>query len=410
MSRSVLVFFPHNPYPPRSGAHQRCLEVLGALHEIGCEVTLCSSTLVSDSRWEPASVEYLTRHLVKRVSVHTPSLIDYAVAGSIVLPHRLLSRPLAIDSRAFCPPGLMRHFRRLLDEVGPDVILLNYAFWDRLLDHIAQRRRLRVVDTIDLFSVNSLQRAALARHIPMKPVRPESVPEGLLDERMFEGEAFAPSAREFAIYDQYDISLAISRKEADLIARHTTHTRVRHVPMSQPSRPLANDYSGPALFAAGANPFNLQGFCYFVRRVLPLIRAKRPEFRLQVTGACCRYLFPQDGVTLAGFVPSLEGAYARARFAVCPVFGGTGQQVKVVEAMSHGVPVVALRGPAEQSPIRDGENGLVAGGADEFAAHCLALWDDPARCARLGEAARATVVADHSPARLARELREILFP
>lgn len=410
MARKVLLFFPHNPFPPRSGAHQRCLEVLGALRDLGCEVTLCGSALVADNPWDAAGVEHLSRHFVKRVSVHSPSLLDYAVAGATALPHRLLSRPLAVDSPAFGPPGLRRHFRRLLDELDPDVVFVNYAYWDQLLDHAANRRRRRVIETHDLLSLHFLMRAAIARHFPMRPVRPENVPDRLLDEHLFEDDRFAPSAREFAIYDQYDDCLAISRQEADLIARHTSHTRVRHVPMTQAVRPLANDYGGPALFAAGANPFNLQAYCYFVRKVLPLVRARRPAFALQVTGTCCRYLVPGDNVTLTGFVPSLEGVYASARFAVCPVFGGTGQQVKIVEAMSRGVPVVALRRPAEQSPIRHGANGLVADSAAEFAAHCLELWDDPGLCARLGQAARETIAAEHSPAQLVRSLGAILFP
>jgi Glycosyl transferases group 1 len=409
MTKSVLVFFPHNPYPPRSGAHQRCLEVLGALQELGCKVTLCGSSLVADNPWDPAGIEYLTRHLVERVSVHSPSRLDYAVAGAIVLPHRLLSRPLAVDSRAFCPPGLCRFFNRLLAEVDPEVVLVNYPFWDRLLDHRIHRHRLRVIDTIDLCSVNLAMRTAIARHLPLAAIRPEKVPDRLLDEHFFDGAEFAPSAREFAIYDQYDCSLAISRHEADLIAQHAQHTHVLHVPMTLAVGPPANDYRGSALFSAGANPFNLQGYCYFQRRVLPLIRARRPAFVLQVTGTCCQYLPPCDNVTLSGFVPDLSGVYATARYAICPVFGGTGQQVKVVEAMAHGIPTVALRRPAEQSPIRHGVNGLVAENAEEFAARCLELWDDPGLCARLGQAARATIAAEYSPTRLPDTLRTVLF-
>src|SRR4051812_42330524 len=171
MAKSVLVFFPHNPYPPRSGAHQRCLEVLGALRELGCDVTLCSSALVSDNPWAPASAEYLRRHLVARVAVHTPSPLDYAYAGAIVLPHRLVGRPLAVDSRAYCPPGLRRLFGRLLAELDPRAVVVSYPFYDRLLDHAAHRHRLRVIDSIDLSSANVAMWAAVAKHIPLRPVR-----------------------------------------------------------------------------------------------------------------------------------------------------------------------------------------------------------------------------------------------
>ena len=52
---------------------------------------------------------------------------------------------------------------------------------------------------------------------------------------------------------------------------------------------------------------------------------------------------PAESVTLRGFVNDLDPLLASARFAICPVFGGTGQQIKIVEAIARGLPVVALR-------------------------------------------------------------------
>src|SRR5262249_47553405 len=158
----------------------------------------------------------------------------------------------------------------------------------------------------------------------------------------------------------YDDTVAISRKEADLIGRHTSRTRVHLIPVTHEPTSLANNYQGPALFPAGNNPFNVQGYYYFVKRVLAKVLAQIPGFRLQAAGPFCQFLPPVEGVTLSGFVPDLKEVYTSAAFVVCPVFGGTGQQIKVVEAMAHGVSVVASRFSAEQSPLRHGVNGLVA--------------------------------------------------
>jgi len=133
------------------------------------------------------------------------------------------------------------------------------------------------------------------------------------------------------------------------------------------------------------------------------------SFKLNVTGS-----FPfntpaaGEGVTLTGFVPDLKQVYASSRFFICPVFGGTGQQIKIVEAMAHGLPVVALRFAAERSPLRHGINGLVADNAEEFAAHTVRLWSDPALCRQLGEAARETVAVEFSGDRLTESLAKIL--
>src|SRR6185436_18574699 len=97
------------------------------------------------------------------------------------------------------------------------------------------------------------------------------------------------------------------------------------------------------------------------------------DFDLQVTGYLTGRVVAARGVTLAGHVPDLRAAYARARFMVCPVFGGTGQQIKIVEAMAHGLAVVALRGAARNSPVRHGVNGFVAADAAEFAEYAQRL-------------------------------------
>lgn len=52
--------------------------------------------------------------------------------------------------------------------------------------------------------------------------------------------------------------------------------------------------------------------------------------------------------------------YQQAKFAICPLIGGTGQQVKIIEAMAHGLPVVALHNVSESSPIEHGVNGFIA--------------------------------------------------
>jgi glycosyltransferase involved in cell wall biosynthesis len=121
---------------------------------------------------------------------------------------------------------------------------------------------------------------------------------------------------------------------------------------------------------------------------------------LQVTGYCSDRVAAEDNVVRGGFVPDLVPVYERARFLVCPVFGGTGQQVKIVEAMAHGLPVVALRRVADRSPLLHGVNGLVAECAEEFAQHVIRLWHDTELCRRLGTAARETVAAEASRGRL----------
>jgi glycosyltransferase involved in cell wall biosynthesis len=303
------------------------------------------------------------------------------------------------------PPGFRRWFARLVERTSPDLVVINYIFWSGLLDHDRHAKPfVKVMETIDLVSLNLQMWASLEKHLPPPPVDASAIDNQILEEDFFERQGLAVRPEEYAIYDKYDYTIAISRQEAEAIERHTAYTSVLHIPMTQSPRYISNRYDGPALLPTGPNPFNMQGYFYFVKRVLPLIRSRIPSFCLQVTGYCSERVCPEENVLLSGFVPDLEAVYESARFVVCPIFGGTGQQVKIVEAMARGVPVVALRAVSKRSPIQHGVNGLVADTAEEFAEHVCRLWDDPELCWQLGRQARETIAAEFSPSHVSQAL------
>lgn len=409
MARRALVFFPHNPWPPRSGAHTRFLEVASGLRELGCRLFLVSSRLVSDTPWTEDSARGLLGAGFEAVRVHRPGPRDYAVSGSRYLWNKLRGRELRFDSVAFAPPGLVKTFRRAVADFDPDVVVINYAFWDRLIDHEADRNRLRVLDTLDILTLQTPMRAAIAKSIPAAGVvDPAAVPDAALREDFFDRLGLAVDPRELATYDRYSVTLTISPGETEMVRTRCPHTRAVYLPVTFPVVPVANEYAGPPLFVAGNNAYNIQGYCSLSRWVVPAVRRTIPGATVRVLGPVCDRVKPADGLELAGYVPDLKAEYARARFAVCPVFGGTGQQIKVVEAMAHGLPVVALKAAADRSPLRHGETGLVATTAAEFAEHVRELWADPERCRKLGQAAREVVAADYSRDRLLRGLAETL--
>jgi glycosyltransferase involved in cell wall biosynthesis len=419
--KKVLVFFPHNPSPPLTGAHKRCLEIIGGLRELGCEVNLLSSTLATDTKWEASSVVELKK-LVREVYVYEASGADYSFKTRLSKVHywrgRLVSQlglrqpnagELPVNSRFYSPPGMVRWFRRLVNEIDPDIIVMNYAHWDKLIDHRRLNSTISVIDTIDMVSLNGRMQKAVRDALPV-PLRVSDVRNEVLDEEFFEHCGLTVSPAEFRVFDQYDYSVAITAKEAELIRQHTKRTNVLLIPMTYNPSYTPNTYSGPALFPVGPNYFNTQGYLYFVKRVLPRVRKEIPSFALDVTGFYDGVIPPDPipGVVFKGFVPDLGTLYRECRFVACPVFGGTGQQVKIVEAMSYGIPVVALRAAAERSPIRHGENGLIANNADEFAENTIRLWNDHELRSRLGQESRETIRREFSRSHLIEALSQIV--
>jgi glycosyltransferase involved in cell wall biosynthesis len=402
---TALIFFPHKPYPATTGAHWRCLTLLEALKTLGYEITLLSTDLFSDSPWHldhPETRQTVQTALGIRVEVYQGTALDRFIAVRFSALH---------DRRywdSYTPPGLRQRFRQLFRKLNPSVILVNYGFWGELAIGQEFRSACRLIDTIDLCTLNRTMRLALQTYIKTVPLDPVQITADAVDEACYQRLNLAADPMEYRILDQFDYTIAIAPAEADLMRHHTQQTQVAYLPMVATVPPISNTYSGQPIFAVGGNPFNLQGYAYFALRVLPLVRSRLPQFHLQVVGSACRDLFPAEGITLTGFVLDLTPVYADSPFAICPLIGGTGQQTKIVEAMAHGVPVVALRNVAASSPIQHGMNGLIADDAAEFADYVVQLYTDRTLCRQMGEAARQTIAEQFSQAKLTSDLQQLL--
>lgn len=397
--RKALFFFPQIPYPPQSGLHRRGLETLSLLREAGYQITFASSDISAMVKWSPDDVTRVAENVALDVRVYAPSRFDYRFARVISLVNEKIGREPAVDSPIFTPPGMRRWFRGLVDEISPDLIVMTYARWDGLINHVEHSPWASVMESIDLVTLNRRMWKAVESRLPAPPICAADVPDAVLGEDFYKRLGLTANPREFAVFDRYDYTITLSAVEADLIRRKAPHTKVIHLPMTLEPVEIANRYDSAAVLPTGNNPYNVQGLLYFIRRVLPHVRSATPDFSLDVTGYCCEQVSAHEGINMRGFVQDIATLYERAPFALCPIFGGTGQQVKIVEAMAHGVPVVALRSAADRSPIIDGVNGLVADTAAQFAELVVMLWNDRRLCRTFGDAARQAVADQYAASR-----------
>lgn len=93
----------------------------------------------------------------------------------------------------------------------------------------------------------------------------------------------------------------------------------------------------------------------------------------------------------AGFVPDLAQEYQQADVLVVPLDAGGGTRIKVLEAMSHGVPVVSSRIGVEGLDVTDRRDVLLAEHAPEFEQWLIWLREYPDRAVAIGEAGRELV-------------------
>src|SRR4029453_9600575 len=96
--KRALVFFPHNPFPPRSGAHRRCIEMLAGLKDLGYEVTFTSSHYTSQTKWDSIPRPDLEAAGNPGLAIHSPTRADWRYAHYWRLWKKLTKGAMSLNS------------------------------------------------------------------------------------------------------------------------------------------------------------------------------------------------------------------------------------------------------------------------------------------------------------------------
>jgi glycosyltransferase involved in cell wall biosynthesis len=187
---------------------------------------------------------------------------------------------------------------------------------------------------------------------------------------------------------------------ADLLAAHELcpTARLRYVPNVvdvAEIQPITTPPGVPrATFVANFSyEPNRNALSFLVEQVFPRVWEELADARLQIVGGGLHDAdYEDDRVEALGFVEHLRDAYSAAACAVVPLLQGGGSPLKFVEALAYGLPVVATSRAAAGLDVSDGENCLIANGAEAFAAALVQVLRG--QHPRLGAAGRQ--LAEHS--------------
>lgn len=240
---------------------------------------------------------------------------------------------------------------------------------------------------------------------------------------------FAKEENELSLIDRADYVISVSQSEKTIIEdKLKKRVLLWGYPASvSPTKTPFEKRSG-LLFVGGfksAPAHNDDAVIYFTENILPKIRQKIPDCKLTVAATNApnyikqlasestiiteRYAKFQDGAEgrLDDF-RDLRELYESSRVFVAPIRFAAGIMLKLVDAMSVGIPCVVSRVAADGFPLTDGVEALVANDDEEFIEKTIHLYSDQQLWQRIRENELSYVEKHFDPSTMQRQLENFL--
>lgn len=127
---------------------------------------------------------------------------------------------------------------------------------------------------------------------------------------------------------------------------------------------------------------NKSGLTWFMDHIWPLIYKRVDNIQILIAGNGDKQIeFEKyknlDGVKFLGKVPDLFDLYKNANISIAPLTVGSGTRLKILEALSYGIPMVATSKAAEGVPYKCGDHLLLADTIQSFSDNVVALLNNP---------------------------------
>jgi polysaccharide biosynthesis protein PslH len=183
--------------------------------------------------------------------------------------------------------------------------------------------------------------------------------------------------KEEQLHRHADFLLACSNQDADILAHLNLHRiKTLIVPNGttiKKSQAAIQEVQQPRLLFCGSLDYdpNKNGLLWFFVKAWPIVKVRLPEIRLTVIGRNGQDigyepLKKDPRINFIGEVDQVDEYYLKSHVAIVPLFEGSGTRLKILEAMSFGVPVVSTTIGAEGIAYQDRKNIIIADQENDF--------------------------------------------
>lgn len=352
--KKVLFFMPDNPLKKNAGNRTRALSMLSYFKSRNFEIDFVSEYFTG--RWNQTDIKAFEQaglanntYVIKK-KPSKKNILYYLLFYK--LPNFFYQNKAWFFPLQF--PELVtlrfkRAFKKILKNNDYDYIFINYASWATLVEHNdLTKKSTKIIDTHDFITAQ-------------------------LQKKVNIGQSFKEEIRRISLFD---IALAISIEEQYIFSQFCK-SKVVLAPMmlDKPENPDAiKEKSFDLIYVASDNVHNKKSANWFFSEVYPLLPN---NIQICVIGQINEHLsIKAPNIVSVNFAEDLSTYYQNAKVALCPMLTGTGTKIKVVEALSYGLPVVCNTRGVDGLIDKTNNGCLVSDNPIEFGNNIMKLLTD----------------------------------
>ncbi|MDF2852090.1 glycosyltransferase [Sphingobacterium multivorum] len=344
--KRILYFMPENPNSSKAGNLTRCKQLLTYFNTISANFEI---DFVSSINWRTGDEAIFQSEFPNINLIILPfksskkNRISYFFRDKLQKEIKNIFHSNLIDRVS---PSFQRRFEKILSDHKYDYVIISYVEFGSLVKNLIGSYT--ILDSHDFLTLQNKTKEK--ENFSMRQLG-----------KMFGAElSMMTSFNEiwtFSIEEKY-----IFEQFADKF--------VRLIPVSMPSPVIQErEKKIDLIYVASDNPHNVSSIKWFLEQVFPLLA----HVELHVIGKICAHIPTVKNVIKHGLVDDLAAYYEQAKVAICPMLSGTGIKIKVLEALSFGIPVVTNQRGVDGLFNKSDNGCLISLDEQAFASHIIEL-------------------------------------
>ena len=377
--KNLLFILPWLPYPLKSGGHQAIFNGIKAVVEDYNVFITYDKNENDDDSEEQANLTKALGHTVtilpytNKIQKEKPSfpLRCYIRFWNIKERIKNLFRP---KQKIYSP-----YFFKIAVSDNKKILFISDIIKSYNID-IAQCEMVPRISDI-LYLPSSVKKIYVQHQIDYIRNQLDLKQQNLISK--YEKELYQSKQSEIFLLNQFDSIIALSGHDKNIMEKDGVSVPIYVSPaiVSTEPRPFKNTAKKKVLSFVGPSrhPPNVEGLQWFLKNCWRELKKKDGDYVLQIIGEWDHSLeqsiskeFPE--IKFCGFVPNLEKIIQNTVMIV-PINIGSGIRMKILEAISLGIPVVSTVIGAQGLPLKDQIDCYITDDARTFVLDILKLKD-----------------------------------